>query len=127
MKTASRMLLISLCLTAVLFAAKVKSFTGKNVDISGYRTYQWLPPRVLAKTGVIENHPANSILKEAVGRELSERGLSEVSDGADPEIQSWVLTDSVPQLEAVIVAAVGIQPGTYMVAGTIARVHCISI
>jgi hypothetical protein len=104
-------------LPATLSAAKVTVYPGTNIDINGYRTYQWFPPRVLTKVGVVEDHPANSVLKEAVGRELSQRGLSEVADGADFQIQAWVLTESVPQLEAVIIAAVAVQPGTYMTLG----------
>jgi hypothetical protein len=104
-------------LTGALSAGKVKAYPGTNVDINGYRTYQWLPPRVMTKTGIVEDHPANPVLKEAVGRELLQRGLSEVADDADLQIQAWILTESIPQLEAVIVAAVGVQPGTYMVVG----------
>jgi hypothetical protein len=103
--------------TTTLSAGKVKVYPGPNVDIKAYRTYQWLPPRVLTKTGIVEDHPANAALKEAVGRELIQRGLGEVADGADLEIQAWVLTESVPQLEAVIVGAVMVQPGTYMAIG----------
>jgi hypothetical protein len=110
-------LLILLSLTTVLSAAKVKAYPGSNVDMNGYKTYQWSPPRVLTKTGVVEDHPANPVLKEAVGRELVQRGLSEVADGADLEIQAWILTESIPQLEAMIVGAVMVQPGTYMTIG----------
>jgi len=51
------------------------------------------------------------------GRELSQRGLSEVADDADLQIQAWVLTESVPQLEAVIIANVVVEAGTYMTLG----------
>ena len=83
-----------------LFAGKVKAYAGKDIDFSHYKTYEWFPPRVLTKAGVVEDHPANRILKEEVGRQLSQRGLNEVADGAELQIQIWVLTQSVPQIEA---------------------------
>jgi Domain of unknown function (DUF4136) len=97
-------LLISFGLTAPVFAGKVKAFTGENADFPRYKTYQWFPPRVLTKTGIVETHPANPVLKEVVGRQLLQKGLNEVADNADLQIQAWVLTESVPQLEAVIMA-----------------------
>jgi hypothetical protein len=87
-----------------LFAGKVKTYAGKGIDLSHYKTYEWFPPRVLTKAGVVEDNPANPILKEEVGRQLSQRGLNEVADGAELQIQIWVLTQSVPQLEAMIIA-----------------------
>jgi hypothetical protein len=97
-------LLISGCLLPPIFAGKVKAHTGDNVDLSRYKTYQWLPPRVLTKSGVVEDHPVNPVLMEVVGRQLSLKGLTEVGDGADLMIQAYVLTESTPQLEAVIMA-----------------------
>jgi hypothetical protein len=83
-----------------LQAAKVKTQGGKH--LSQYKSYQWFPPRVLTKVGLEENHVANPVLKEVVGRQLSERGMTELADGADLQIQAWVFTESVPQLEAMI-------------------------
>jgi len=114
-RTLCSVLLASTCLMPPVRAAKVKTQGGKN--LSQYETYQWFPPRVLTKVGLEENHVANPVLKEAVGRELSQRGLSEVADDADLQIQAWVLTESVPQLEAVIIANVVVEAGTYMTLG----------
>ena len=96
--------LISACLMRPIYAGKVKTQTGENIDFSRYKTYQWLPPRVMTKVGVVEDHPANPVLKEVVGRQLSQKGLNEAADDADLLIQAYVLTESVPQLEAVIMA-----------------------
>jgi len=121
MRTPSRILGLTLLmlasLTTTVSAGKVKAYPGHKVDINSYRTYQWFPPRVMTKAGIIEDHPANPVLKEAVGREISQRGLSEVADDADLQIQAWVLTESVPQLEAVIIANVVVEAGTYMTLG----------
>jgi hypothetical protein len=109
--------LILASLAATISAGKVKVYPGANVDINGYKTYQWLPPRVLTKVGLVEDHPANQVLKDAIGRELSQRGLTEAADDADLQIQTWVLTESVPQVEGVIMSAVMVQPGDYMMVG----------
>jgi hypothetical protein len=82
----------------------VKTQTAKNVDFSRYKTYQWFPPRVLTNVGEVENHPANPILKAVIGQQLTQRGLQELADGADLQIQVTVLTDTTPQLEAVVFA-----------------------
>jgi hypothetical protein len=97
-------LLVSTLLMTPVFAVDVKTQTAKNADFSHYQTYQWFPPRVLTKVGEVENSPANPILKEVVGRELTQKGLRELADGADLQIQITVLTDTTPQLEAVVYA-----------------------
>ena len=94
--------LFSVGLMQPSFAGKVKAQIGNNADFAQYRTYQWLPPRVLTGAGVVEDHPANPILKEVIGRQLSQKRLNELADGADLQIQVYVLTESVPQLEAVL-------------------------
>src|SRR5271157_784928 len=105
-------LLISVCLMPPLHAAKIQAFAGKHADFAHYKTYQWLPPRVMTKSGLDENNPANPVLKESIGRQLSQKGLNEVADGADLQIQTWVLTEQVPQFEAIIIASVSIDLDT---------------
>jgi len=115
-KIPDRILFLAVLFSAVLlqpsFAGKVRTQTGKNIDLSQYKTYQWLPPRVLTQAGVVEDHPANPILKEVIGRQLAQKRLSEVPDGADLQIQVYVLTESVPQLEAVLMGEAGMFYGT---------------
>ncbi len=86
----------------VFAAQKVKIVTAKDADFAHYTTYQWLPPRVLAKTGIEENHPYNPILKAVVGNQLAQQGLKEVAEGGDLLIEAYVSTASVPQQEAVL-------------------------
>ncbi|MCX6630053.1 MAG: DUF4136 domain-containing protein, partial [Candidatus Solibacter sp.] len=83
-------------------AAKAKAQLAKGIDMANYKTYSWLPPRMLVKTGMDENNPANPILKAAVGKQLAKVGLQEVADGADIQIQAYVFTESIPHLEAVL-------------------------
>jgi Domain of unknown function (DUF4136) len=97
-------MVISVGLMPPVFAGNVKAQTAKDADFPRYKTYQWLPPRVLTKLGIDENNPGNPALKEVVGRQLSQKGLNERADGADLLIQAYVLTEYVPQLEAVLLA-----------------------
>jgi len=85
------------------FAGKVKSFPGPGADFNSYKTYHWLPPKVLTSTGVVENDPAISpVVKAAVNRELTARGLKEVAEGGDLEVVTCALHSYIPQLEAFI-------------------------
>ena len=84
-------------------AAKVKTWPGKDVDFSRYKTYSWLPVKVLAKTGVVENDDtAAPLIRNAVNRELAKVGLTEVGEGGDLQVSALALSESIPQLEAVI-------------------------
>jgi len=105
------------CAMWLAHGTEVKVFPGINVDINEYKTFEWLAPRVVTKVGVVEDHPANPVLKEAVGRQLVQRGLSEVASDADLQIQAYVLTESVPQLEAFIMGSLVYQPGDYAMVG----------
>lgn len=88
------------------FADKVVSQTGENVDFSRFQTFQWLPTKLLAKTGLLENDPTfTPLVKEAVNRELEKRGLREVADGGDLQVAVTGLSVSVPQVEALIYSA----------------------
>ncbi len=113
----SLMVLISACMMPPLFAGSVKAYTDPKADFARYKTYQWLPPRVLTKLGVDENHPAAPVLKEVVGRQLSQRGLNEVADDGDLQIQAYVLTESVPQLEAVFFSTIVVSQGDVVAVG----------
>ena len=110
----STTLLLLFSLMLPVFAAKVKSQVGKDANFAAYKTYQWLPPKVLTKTGVIEDHPLNPLVKEIVGQQLASKGLTEVADGGDLLVQVFVFTEPSPQLEAVFMA--GMDP--YMMYGT---------
>ena len=100
-----------------LAPAKVKAYPNPNADFARYKTYQWFPPRVLTKTGIDENHPEAPNLKAIIGRHLAQRGLNEVAEGGDLQIQAWVVSETSPQLEAVIISSVTVAPGSYMSIG----------
>lgn len=87
------------------YAGKIRAEAQPGADFARYKTYQWLPPKVLTNTGVVENHPVlGPAIRDAVNRQLAQRGLTEVSEGGDLQVVAGVSTTSVPQLEAVIFA-----------------------
>jgi hypothetical protein len=83
--------------------AKLKTYTGPNIDLNSYKTYRWLPPRVLTNTGIVEDDPnVAPTVRTAVNRELQARGLTEVEQGGDLLVSTGVLASKSPQLEALI-------------------------
>ena len=87
----------------LLMAGEVKTFPTKVVDLSAYKTYQLLPPRLLTATGVIENDPdIGPLIATALRKQLSGKGLTEQSTGADLQVAAGGLAVSIPQVEAVI-------------------------
>lgn len=98
--------LVSLLYVSLLspcYAGKVKAFANPKSDFTTYQTYQWLPVKALGKMGVVEDDPAVApVIRDAMNRELTARGLREVKEGGDLQVSAIVLTVAVPQLEAVI-------------------------
>jgi Domain of unknown function (DUF4136) len=89
-------------LAAPCFAGKVQTWVGKDADFSRYKTYEWLPVRVLTKTGVVEDDKtAAPLIREAVNRQLAAKGLREVATGGDLQVSAGALSESIPQVEAV--------------------------
>src|SRR5512146_1281798 len=80
------------------FAGKVKALLQPDADFAHYKTYQWLPPQVLTKTGVVEDHPVfGPLVKDAVNRELARQGLKEVTEGGDLQVATTILTGAISQ------------------------------
>jgi len=87
----------------VVAAADVQAFPAKGVDLSAYKTFTILPTRVLTAYGVVEDDPDISpLIVAALRKELSEKGLTEVSGASDVEIAAGALAVSNPQVEALI-------------------------
>jgi len=87
------------------YAGKARTHLAPGVDIRQYKTYEWLPTRVLRNTGLIENDPVlTPLIKEAVNRELAQLGFTEVSQGADLQIAAGITTHALAQVEAVFFA-----------------------
>jgi len=83
--------------------AKIKTFANPAIDLSTYKTYQWLPPKILTNTGIVENDPTVApAIKNAVNRELRARGLVEVEQGGELLVATCALASYSLQLEALI-------------------------
>lgn len=86
---------------APAYAGKLKTIPAKDANFAAYKTYRWTPPRILAKTGVVENDPVVApLIKEAVDRELQKKGLTPVTEGGDLEVLTMGLRDASAQVEA---------------------------
>src|SRR3954468_21687243 len=111
-------LILFLLLTALCSGAEVKAFGAKDADYSRYKTYKWLPSKVLAQTGVVEGDDVVApMIARAVKSELAKKGFTEVKEGADLEVVTWGLRHSTPQLEAMIFSYVeGSQWGSSAIA-----------
>jgi hypothetical protein len=84
-------------------AGKVRVEIGTGADFARYKTYQWLPPKVLMSSGVVENEPViGPAMKDAINHELSAKGLREVAEGGDLQVSALALREAIPQLEAVV-------------------------
>ncbi|HEY1342320.1 MAG TPA: DUF4136 domain-containing protein [Bryobacteraceae bacterium] len=96
--------LLCASLAVPCFARKVQAVTAPDADFSKYKTYQWLPPKVLANTGIVEDDPVIApAIKAAVDRELTARGLTQVAEGGDLLVSAVALRSASPQLEAMII------------------------
>jgi uncharacterized protein DUF4136 len=96
---------VLICVLSVTpcYGGKVQSWIGKDADFKLYKTYQWLPVRVLTKAGVIEDDKvAAPLIREAVNRQLCMKGFKEVTEAGDLQISAVALSESIPQLEALI-------------------------
>ena len=90
-------------LVPMCFAGKVQVWMDKNIDFSQYKTYQWLPPKLLTKGGVVEDDASFAeIIKNAINRELTQKGLRQVAQGGDLEVSTLALRQAIAQLEGFI-------------------------
>ena len=97
-------LLAIVTLLALPGLAKIKTQIGKDAIFSRYRTYEWLPTRVLRNTGLVDDDPVVSpVIRAAVDKELARLGLVPAETGrGDLQIATLALRESIPQLEAFI-------------------------
>ena len=99
----ARGLTLLISTSALVLAGDVGAFPANGVDLNAYKTYKILPPKVMTKSGLQEDEPTvGPLVREALRRELSSKGLTEVTGQADLEIASLVTAVSIPQIEALI-------------------------
>lgn len=81
----------------------VQTFPAQGADLTQFKTFKLLPTRVLTGYGVLENDPDISpFINSALKKELTNKGLTEVSEGADLEVSAGALVVSIPQIEMLI-------------------------
>src|SRR3982751_4627658 len=93
---------ISLLGVMVCSAADVRIYQAKDIDVSVYRTYQWLPTRVLSKAGIVEDDPkVGAVLRRVINEHLIKHGLTEANAPADLQVSVVALREASAQLEAI--------------------------
>jgi hypothetical protein len=103
-----KVIVVSLALSFSCLAADVKTAAAKDVDYSRYKTYVFLPSKLLTKSGVVDGDDRISpMIAKSVKGQLAKKGFTEVSANGDFEVVTWALSESVPQLEAVLFAPYG--------------------
>jgi hypothetical protein len=81
------------------------SFTAKGVDLKTFKTFKMLPVRVFTNTGIIEDDPTyGTHIGSSVRKELTAKGMKEVTENADLEVSAGGLGRASAQLEALIFA-----------------------
>ena len=84
-------------------AGEVQVFPAQGIDLTHFTTFKMLPVRVLTGSGVLENDPdVSPLIYSALRKELTKKGLKEVSEGGGLEVSAGALVVSLPQVEAVI-------------------------
>jgi hypothetical protein len=81
----------------------VRTFPARGFALDTYRTFKMLPPKVMTKAGLREDEPTvGPLIAAALRKELLQKGLTEVTAGADLEISSLAAAVSIPQIEVLI-------------------------
>ena len=71
-------------LPVLCLGSAVKAFGAKDADYSYYKTFHWLPSKMLTKAGVVEDDPTVAPrIAKSVKSQLAKKGLTEVAQGAD--------------------------------------------
>jgi hypothetical protein len=99
--------MLNRCRSFVAFAAfcalahaEVKIFPSKTENPASYATYRWLPPRIVADQGLVENDPTYSpMIRAAIDKELAKKGYKQVPETGELEIVSALVVVKSSQLE----------------------------
>jgi hypothetical protein len=103
MSTKMLIAILLVSFSGVAVAGDVQAFPVTGVDLSTYKTFKMLPPRVLTKAGIQENDPTyGPYILASVRKELIAKGLTEVDTNPDMEVATGGLGRAFPQLEALI-------------------------
>jgi hypothetical protein len=99
---------VPFALLPALCGSDVKIAVAPGVDLWHYKTYHLLPTKFLTKSGVVDgDERVQPMIDKSVKAQLAKQGFTEVSEGGDFEVVTWALSESIPQLEAVLFAPYG--------------------
>lgn len=97
-------LLVAVLLVPLVAPGKVKIFDSKKHDVVKYKTYHWLPPRVMTRYGLVEDDAHFApMIKQAVNRELARKGYREVAEGGGLEVATGGFGRTSSQLEGFLI------------------------
>jgi hypothetical protein len=97
-------LILGILLIPGLLTAKVKILASKKHDITKYETYQWLPPRVMTRQGLLEDDPVLApIIRQVVNKYLAAKGYREVAEGGELNLLTGGFSETTSQLEGFLV------------------------
>ncbi len=97
-------LLAAVLLVPLAAPGKVKIFDSKKHNVANYKTYHWLPPRVMTRYGLVEDDALFApMIKQAVNRELARKGYLEVAEGGELEVSTGGFGRTSSQLEGFLV------------------------
>jgi hypothetical protein len=92
-------IILSIALTSIV-GASVKVFPSEGVDFGYYKTFEWLPPRVLTNRGLIENEPTvGPLIEKAIKAQLTKKGFTEAGSGADVQVSTFAMASAIPQMD----------------------------
>ncbi len=93
-----------LLVTTQSLSAKVKVFPSKKYKVSYYKTYEWLPTRIMTRQGILEDDPHIApLIKAAVKSWLDKKGYVEVTEGAELHVLTGALQKTNSQLEGFLI------------------------
>jgi|SRR5689334_20567458 uncharacterized protein DUF4136 len=109
----------SALILAVPLIGKIEARTNKNADFTRFKTYEWLAPRVLTRSGIVENDDVVApVIRATLDQQFAKVNLTKVAEHGDLQISTWALKESVPQVEGFIYAnavdwALGVPSATF--------------
>ncbi len=85
-------------------SAKVKILKSEKYDISTYKTYHWVPPRLMSRQGELEeDNEWARLIMQLVNAELASKGYVQVPADGDFQINSGAFSVSSSQLEGFLI------------------------
>ena len=100
---AAALLLAALILPSASWA-KVKILKSEKYDISSYKTYHWVPPRLMSRQGELEeDNEWARLIQQLVDAELARKGYVQVAADGDFRINSGAFSMADSQLEGFLV------------------------